>query len=148
MKKKSELDTIVERSLKSAALWDEVKDRLKSFGAGPLGRSATAVVHCTRDRSGARCDPHGRAVLGARPHRDGANRRLDARAEEPLSPIIIVTHNMQQAARVRRSHGFYSVEVNPRAIAHRRPRRVRPNRKDVSNPSDERTENYVTGRFG
>jgi phosphate transport system ATP-binding protein len=63
--------------------------------------------------------------------------------------IIIVTHNMQQAARVSDRTAFYSVEVNPESDR-RTGVLVEYDRteKMFSNPSDERTENYVTGRFG
>jgi phosphate transport system ATP-binding protein len=63
--------------------------------------------------------------------------------------IVIVTHNMQQAARVSDRTAFYSVEVNPESDT-RTGILVEFDKTDkmFSNPSDERTENYVTGRFG
>ena len=68
-------------SLRGAGLWDEVKDRLGEPGHRALGRPAAAPVHRARDRGRARGDPDGRAVLGARPDRDAADRGADRRAQ-------------------------------------------------------------------
>ena len=63
--------------------------------------------------------------------------------------IVIVTHNMQQAARVSDRTAFFSDRGRLRERhAHRRARRVRPDREDLPNPQDPRTEAYVTGRIG
>ena len=63
--------------------------------------------------------------------------------------IVIVTHNMQQAARVSDRTAFFTTEVNPESDRRTgRARRVRRDEKIFSNPDDERTEEYVTGRFG
>ena len=67
---KGDMDDLVEQSLREAALWDEVKDKLKESGDGALRRAAAAPVHRPGDRHEARRDPDGRAVLGARPDRD------------------------------------------------------------------------------
>ncbi len=75
---------MVERSLKGAALWDEVSDRLHESALGPLGRAAAAPLHRPRDRRGARRPPDGRAVLRARPDRDREDRGADAGAEGQL----------------------------------------------------------------
>ena len=147
VKKKSQLDDIVERSLEGRPV-GRGEGSAEELGAGPLGRSAAAPVHRPGDRRRARRDLDGRAVLGARPDRDRAHRGSDARAEERYT-IIIVTHNMQQAARVSDRTAFFSVEVNPESDR-RTGVLVEYDRteKMFSNPSDERTENYVTGRFG
>ena len=145
---KSELDDVVEESLRGAALWDEVKDRLEELGARPVGRSAAAAVHRPGARRGAGGDPDGRAVLGARSDRHRADRGPDA-GDQARYTIIIVTHNMQQAARVSDRTAFFTTEVDSTATA-------APgcsssstrHQKIFSNPSDERTEAYVTGRFG
>ena len=63
--KGSDTDEVVERSLRGAGLWDEVKDRLSQPGRRPVGRPAAAAVHRAHDRRLARGHPHGRAVLGA-----------------------------------------------------------------------------------
>ena len=78
------LDETVERSLRGAALWDEVKDRLHESALGALGRPAAAAVHRARDRRRARGAADGRAVLGARPDRHAEDRGADPRAEGAL----------------------------------------------------------------
>ena len=80
--KKDVADDIVERSLKGANLWNEVKDRLGTSGHGPLRWSAAAPVHRAGDRCGAAGAAHGRAVLGAGPDLDLRDRGPDPRAEE------------------------------------------------------------------
>ena len=90
-------------------------------GAGPVGRGqgpprrarhralrrpAAAAVHRAHDRGRARGDPHGRAVLRARPDRHAADRGADRRSSRSSYTIVIVTHNMQQAARVADKTAF------------------------------------------
>ncbi len=72
---KAELDAIVERSLRRAGLWDEVKDRLQRQRHRALGRPAAAPVHRPRHRGRSRSDPDGRALLGARSDRHRARSR-------------------------------------------------------------------------
>ena len=148
VRKKAELDDIVERSLKGAALWDEVKDRLKASALGMSGGQqqrlciarAIAVEPdvILMDEPCSALDPI-------------ATARIEDLMQELKSrfTIIIVTHNMQQAARVSDKTAFYSVEVNPESDR-RTGILVEYDRTETifSNPSDERTENYVTGRFG
>ena len=74
-RKKSHLDDIVEKSLRKAALWDEVKNRLGTSGLSLSGGQAAAAVHRPDDRRRARRRPHGRARLGARPDRDRGRSR-------------------------------------------------------------------------
>ena len=148
IKKKSELDDIVERSLKGSALWDEVKDRLKTSALGLSGGQQQRL-----------CIARAIAVEPDVILMDEPCSALDpiatARIEDLMQElknrftIIIVTHNMQQAARVSDQTAFYSVEVNPESDR-RTGVLVEYDRteKMFSNPSDERTENYVTGRFG
>jgi phosphate transport system ATP-binding protein len=148
IKKKSELDVIVERSLMGAALWDEVKDRLKTSALGLSGGQQQRL-----------CIARAIAVEPDVILMDEPCSALDpiatARIEDLMQElknrftIIIVTHNMQQAARVSDRTAFYSVEVNPESDR-RTGVLVEYDRteKMFSNPSDERTENYVTGRFG
>jgi ABC-type sugar transport system ATPase subunit len=81
---KSELDAIVEKSLRRAGLWDEVKDRLSRGGYCALWRTAAAAVHRARHRGQPRSHPDGRALLCARPDRDGQDRRADRRIEGAL----------------------------------------------------------------
>ncbi len=148
VKKKAELDSIVEESLRAAALWDEVRDRLDSSALGLSGGQQQRL--CI-----ARC-------LAVKPDvilMDEPCSALDpiatARIEELMSEltrdytIVIVTHNMQQAARVSDRTAFFTTEVNDEN--ERRTGRLiefNPTAKIFSNPDDERTEQYVTGRFG
>ena len=81
---RSHMDERVERALKQAALWDEVKDRLEEERARPLGRPAAAPVHRPRDRRRAGRAAARRAGLGARPGVDRCDRGPDAGAQEPL----------------------------------------------------------------
>jgi phosphate transport system ATP-binding protein len=148
VKKKSELDDIVESSLRRAALWDEVKDRLKASAMGMSGGQqqrlciarAIAVEPdvILMDEPCSALDPI-------------ATGKIEELMEEIKAEytIIIVTHNMQQAARVSDKTAFYSVEVNETSDT-RTGILVEYDRteKMFSNPSDERTERYVTGRFG
>jgi phosphate transport system ATP-binding protein len=147
-KPKSELDDVVERSLKQAALWDEVKDRLKNSALGLSGGQQQRL-----------CIARALAVDPDVILMDEPCSALDpiatARIEELMQQIkadytiIIVTHNMQQAARVSDRTAFFTAQVSEVSD-------VRTGvlveydqtEKMFSNPTDERTENYVTGRFG
>ena len=148
IKRKSELDDIVERSLRRAALWDEVKDRLKASALGLSGgqQQRLCIARCIAvepdvilmDEPCSALDPI-------------ATARIEELMKEIVSEftIVIVTHNMQQAARVSDRTAFFTTEVNPESD-----RRTgvlvefNPTSKVFSNPDDERTELYVTGRFG
>jgi phosphate transport system ATP-binding protein len=148
VKKKSDLDEIVERSLKRAALWDEVKDRLK---ASALGMSGGQQQRLCIARAVA-VDPE--VILMDEPC-SALDPIATARIEDLMQEIkteytiVIVTHNMQQAARVSDATAFYSTEVNPESDI-RTGLLVEFDRTSTifSNPADERTENYITGRFG
>ena len=147
-RKGAALDELVETSLRKAALWDEVKDRLKESALGMSGgqqqRLCIARAIATNpdvllmDEPCSALDPI-------------ATTRIEDLMRELKSEytIVIVTHNMQQAARVSDRTVFFSVEVNPDSDT-RTGILVEYDRTDqiFSNPSDERTENYVTGRFG
>jgi phosphate transport system ATP-binding protein len=147
-RRKAQLEDVVEESLHKAALWDEVKDRLKTSAMGLSGgqqqRLCIARAIATRpdvllmDEPCSALDPI-------------ATARIEDLMQEIKAEftIVIVTHNMQQAARASDATAFYSTEV-----ASEGDRRsgvlVEFDRteKIFSNPSDERTENYITGRFG
>jgi phosphate transport system ATP-binding protein len=148
VKKKSDLDGIVERSLRGAALWDEVKDRLRSSALGMSGGQQQRL-----------CIARAIAVEPEVILMDEPCSALDpiatARIEELMEEIktkytiVIVTHNMQQAARVSDRTAFFTADVNPEGD-----RRTGvlvefdQTAKMFSNPGDNRTEAYVTGRFG
>jgi phosphate transport system ATP-binding protein len=145
---RSGLDAVVEKALRGAALWDEVKDRLKKSALGLSGGQqqrlciarAIAVEPevVLMDEPCSALDPIATARI----------EDLMAELKEDYS-IIIVTHNMQQAARVSDRCAFFTTEVNEVSDT-RTGVLVEMDRteKMFSNPSDERTENYVTGRFG
>ena len=145
---KAETDEIVERSLKRAALWEEVKDRLKqsafSLSGGQQQRLCIARALAVEpdvllmDEPCSALDPIATARIE------------DLMAEIKTEyPIIIVTHNMQQAARVSDRTAFFNTEVGANAT---RPTGVLveydTTRKIFSTPSDVRTEQYISGKMG
>ena len=148
IKKRAELDDIVESSLRRAALWDEVKDRLTSLGAGSVWRAAAAALY----RGCVAVSPD--VILMDEPC-SALDPIATARIEDLMREIkadytiVIVTHNMQQAARVSDRTAFFTTEVNTESD-----RRTgvlveyNPTEKMFSAPDDERTEAYITGRFG
>jgi phosphate transport system ATP-binding protein len=145
---KTNLDDTVEKALRGAALWDEVKDRLKKSALGLSGGQQQRL-----------CIARAIAVEPEVILMDEPCSALDpiatGRIEDLMSEIkqqytiVIVTHNMQQAARVSDMCAFFTTEVNEVSDV-RTGVLVEFDRteKMFSNPSDERTENYVTGRFG
>jgi phosphate transport system ATP-binding protein len=145
---KDDLDDRVEKALRQAALWDEVKDRLKKSAMGLSGGQQQRL-----------CIARAIAVEPEVVLMDEPCSALDpiatARIEDLMQEIkseytiLIVTHNMQQAARVSDRTAFFTTEVNPESDT-RTGVLVEYDSTDkiFSAPSDERTENYVTGRFG
>ena len=148
VKNKSELDDIVEESLRGAALWDEVSSRLKASALGMSGgqqqRLCIARAIAVRpevilmDEPCSALDPI-------------ATARIEDLMQEIKSrfTIVIVTHNMQQAGRVSDRTAFFTTEVNP--DSDRRTGVLVEYDKTTtifSKPADERTEAYVSGRFG
>jgi phosphate transport system ATP-binding protein len=144
--KRSELDAVVEAALTSAALWDEVKGKLKksalSLSGGQQQRLCIARAIAVKpdvilmDEPCSALDP----IATARIEDLMADLKRDY-------TIVIVTHNMQQAARVSDQTGFFTAEV---VDGHRRGRLVEYDRTEVifTRPTDPRTEGYITGRFG
>ena len=138
IKKKSEVDGIVERSLQQAAIWDEVKDRLHTSGLGLSGGQqqrlciARAIAIqpeiILMDEPASALDPIATAKI--------EDLILELKKDYT---IVIVTHNMQQAARVSDHTAFFYigelVETGPTT-------------KIFTSPTQKRTEDYVTGRFG
>jgi phosphate transport system ATP-binding protein len=148
VKKKSELDDIVESSLKRAALWDEVKDRLKASAMGMSGGQQQRL--CIARAIAVEPDVilMDEPCSALDPIATGKIEELMEEIKEEYT-IIIVTHNMQQAARVSDMTAFYSVEVNETSdtrtgilVEYEQTGKI------FSTPRDERTERYVTGRFG
>jgi phosphate transport system ATP-binding protein len=145
---KGNMDDLVEESLRKAALWDEVKDKLKESGmalsGGQQQRLCIARAIATKpdvilmDEPCSALDPI-------------ATSRIEDLMQELVSDytIVIVTHNMQQAARVSDRTAFFTVEVNEET-GHRTGTVVEYDLTETifTKPSDPRTEDYVTGRFG
>lgn len=135
---KKELDELVEKSLRGAAIWDEVKDRLKKSALGLSGGQQQRL-----------CIARALAVQPEVLLMDEPTSALDPgstmKIEELMSQlkekytVVIVTHNMQQAARISDRTAFFllgeMVEQGPTA-------------KIFSTPEDKRTEDYISGRFG
>jgi phosphate transport system ATP-binding protein len=145
---KDDLDGRVEHALRRAALWDEVKDRLKKSALGLSGGQQQRLCIARA----VAVDPE--VVLMDEPCSaldPIATARIEDLMQEIKSEytIIIVTHNMQQAARVSDRTAFFTTEVQADTDT-RTGFLVEFDRTDAifSNPADERTENYVTGRFG
>ncbi|HSP03536.1 MAG TPA: phosphate ABC transporter ATP-binding protein PstB [Acidimicrobiales bacterium] len=145
---KGNLDDVVEQALQGAALWDEVKDRLKESGmslsGGQQQRLCIARAIATDPEVLLMDEP----CSALDPIATGRIEDLMVEIKERFT-IIIVTHNMQQAARVSDRTAFFTTEVNEESD-----RRTgllveyADTDKIFTTPDDERTENYVTGRFG
>ncbi len=143
---KKDLDERVERALTGAALWDEVKDRLKksalSLSGGQQQRLCIARAIAIEpevlllDEPASALDPIATTAIEELMH--------ELKKDYTL---VIVTHNMQQAARVADLTAFFSLEVGENR---RTGVLVEYDSTDkiFTNPSDKRTEDYVTGRFG
>ncbi len=145
---KGNMDEVVERALQGAALWDEVKDRLKESGmslsGGQQQRLCIARAIATDPEVLLMDEP----CSALDPIATGRIEDLMVEIKERFT-IIIVTHNMQQAARVSDRTAFFTTEVSEEGD--RRTGTLvefSDTDKIFTNPSDERTENYVTGRFG
>ena len=138
VRNKAELDELVESSLRGAALWDEVKDRLKKSALGLSGGQQQRL-----------CIARALAVKPEVLLMDEPTSALDPgstmKVEELMSElkknytVVIVTHNMQQAARISDRTAFFLlgelVECGPTS-------------EIFSTPKDKRTEDYISGRFG
>jgi phosphate transport system ATP-binding protein len=145
---KGNMDERVERALERAALWDEVKDRLKDNAYGLSGgqQQRLCIARCIAvdpdvilmDEPCSALDPISTARI----------EDLMLELKERYS-IVIVTHNMQQAARTADRTAFLTV-VSDEFSGSRTGALVEYDLTETifSNPSDERTENYITGRFG
>jgi phosphate transport system ATP-binding protein len=145
---KGDMDEIVESALQRAAVWNEVKDRLKTNAFGMSGGQqqrlciaralATSPDVLLMDEPCSALDPIS----------TGKIEELMMEIKQEYS-IVIVTHNMQQAARVSDWTAFFTVDLSA-GEANRVGRLVEynPTEKVFTNPEDERTEQYVTGKFG
>jgi phosphate transport system ATP-binding protein len=144
---KDNLDDRVEQALRSAALWDEVKNRLKKSALGLSGgqqqRLCIARAIAVKpdvvllDEPASALDPISTSAIEDLMH--------DLKQEYTL---VIVTHNMQQAARVAEMTAFFSLDVHEDGSRNGILVEYDSTEKIFTQPSDERTEGYVTGRFG
>jgi phosphate transport system ATP-binding protein len=135
---KAELDDVVEKSLRRAALWNEAKDRLHQPGTGLSGGQqqrlciaraiATSPEVVLMDEPCSALDPIATAQI----------EELIAELRQSYS-VVIVTHSMQQAARVSQNTAFFHLGV---LVEHGETTKI------FTNPDDRRTQDYITGRFG
>jgi phosphate transport system ATP-binding protein len=145
---KADLDEVVERSLRRAALWDEVKDRLKSSAMGLSGGQQQRLCIARALAVDPEVILMDEPCSALDPIATGRIEDLMREIKDTYT-IVIVTHNMQQAARVSDSCAFFTTEVSEESDT-RTGMLVEYDRTETmfSTPSDPRTENYVTGRFG
>jgi phosphate transport system ATP-binding protein len=144
---KGNLNDMVEQALRGAALWDEVKDKLKMSGlalsGGQQQRLCIARTIAVKpdvilmDEPCSALDPIATAKIEDLMHE---------LAEQYT--IVIVTHNMQQAARVSDYTAFFTAEVDDKSVRHGRLVEFDATNTLFTSPSDKRTEDYITGRFG
>ena len=138
IKKREQLDAIVEKSLKQAAIWDELKDRLKKSALGLSGGQQQRL-----------CIARALAVEPEVILMDEPTSALDPISTSKIEDltlelkkdftIIMVTHNMQQATRISDNTAFFLLG---QVVEYDRTDKL------FSMPSDKRTEDYITGRFG
>ena len=137
------MDELVERSLRQAALWDEVKDKLQESGLALSGGqqqrlciARTLAINpdvILMDEPASALDPISTLKI------EDLMREL-----ERQYTIVVVTHNMQQAARVSDNTIFFSLDEHRHGVLIEEGR----TRDMFTNPRDQRTEDYITGRFG
>ena len=147
LKMTDNLDDRVEQALRRAALWDEVKDRLKQSAIGLSGgqQQRLCIARCLAvepdvilmDEPASALDPISTARIEDLMHE-----------LKTQYTIIVVTHNMQQAARVADMTAFFSVDVGEHGSRTGVLVEYDATSKVFTNPADKRTEDYVTGRFG
>jgi phosphate transport system ATP-binding protein len=144
---KGNLGDMVEQALRGAALWDEVKDKLKMSGLALSGGQQQRL--CIARTIAVKPD----VILMDEPC-SALDPIATAKIEDLMHElarqytIVIVTHNMQQAARVSDYTAFFTAEVDAQQVRHGR--LVEFNRTNTlfTSPDDKRTEDYITGRFG
>ena len=144
---KGNVGDMVEQALRDAALWDEVKDKLKksalALSGGQQQRLCIARTIAIRpevilmDEPCSALDPIATAKIEDLMHELAKQ-----------YTIVIVTHNMQQAARVSDYTAFFTAEVDAQGVRHGRLVEFDATNTLFTSPSDKRTEDYITGRFG
>jgi phosphate transport system ATP-binding protein len=145
---RGDMDEIVEKALRGAALWDEVKDRLdtNAFGMSGGQQQRLCIARCLAVEPDVILMDEPCSALD--PISTGKIEDLMMELKENYS-IVIVTHNMQQAARVSDLTAFLIVKLDAEE-KHRQGRLIEydETEKIFTNPSDSRTEDYVTGKVG
>jgi len=144
---KGSMDEIVERALKQGALWDEVKDRLKTNAFGMSGgqQQRLCIARCLAVNPDVILMDEPCSALD--PISTGKIEDLMMELKQEYS-IVIVTHNMQQAARVSNKTAFFTVELDDEEHRSGRVVEFDDTEKIFTNPGDPRTEAYVTGKVG
>jgi phosphate transport system ATP-binding protein len=144
---KGDMDEIVETALRRGALWDEVKDRLKTNAFGMSGGQQQRL--CIARTMAVEPDVilMDEPCSALDPISTGAIEELMLELKRNYS-IVIVTHNMQQAARVSDRTAFYNVDKLEEGRRVGRLVEFAPTEKIFTKPDDKRTEDYVTGKFG
>jgi phosphate transport system ATP-binding protein len=135
---RDELDEAVERSLRQAALWDEVKDRLRASAVGLSGGQQQRLCIARALATGPEILLLDEPTASLDPLSTQKVEELVYELRQTMT-VIIVTHNLQQAARVSDQTVFM---LGGRLVE------VAPTRVMFTTPLDERTESYITGRFG
>ncbi len=145
---KGDMDEIVERALRRGAVWDEVKDRLKTNAFGMSGGQQQRLCIARALATDPDVILMDEPCSALDPISTGKIEDLMLELRENYS-IVIVTHNMQQAARVSDRTAFFTVQLDE-GTNHRTGRMVEfdDTQTVFTNPSDERTEAYVTGKVG
>jgi phosphate transport system ATP-binding protein len=146
---KGDLDDVVEQSLRKAALWDEVKHRLKSSAYGLSGGQQQRLCIARAIAIEPEVILMDEPASALDPIATGRIEELMLQIKQEYT-ILIVTHNMQQAARVSDRTAFFTTEVQSEEDDRRSGRLIEFDLTEriFRNPSDSRTEDYVTGRFG
>jgi phosphate transport system ATP-binding protein len=144
---KGSMDEIVERALTRGALWDEVKDRLKTNAFGMSGgqQQRLCIARCLAVSPDVILMDEPCSALD--PISTGKIEDLMLELKQNYS-IVIVTHNMQQAARVSDKTAFFTVELDDEEHRSGRVVEFDDTEKIFTNPADSRTEAYVTGKVG
>ena len=138
IKKKSELDDIVESSIKQAGLWDEVKDRLRKNAMGLSGGQQQRLCIARALAADPKILLMDEPTSALDPISTGIIEDLINELKTQYT-IVIVTHNMQQATRISDKTAFFLLgEIVETDVTEQL----------FGNPKDKRTENYITGRFG
>ncbi len=144
---KGDLDELVERALRRGALWDEVKDRLKQNAFGMSGGQQQRLCIARALATDPDVILMDEPASALDPISTGRIEDLMFELKDRVS-IVIVTHNMQQAARVSDMTAYFTVIVDDTGHRHGEVVEYDETEKIFTNPSDARTEAYVSGRVG